>query len=141
MDDRAWLKAISAYSNRDERHNWHRDGLRGGARELSHELSARTKEQPERFIALLPKLPDDARQCFADGIVSGVAETNPSSDMVEQILAMSDEHPPADPGPYALVRLVRSASGRWGPRAEKKILEVALGSDDSTGVSSSSRPS
>jgi hypothetical protein len=118
MDDRAWLKAISAYSNRDERHNWHRDGLRGGARELSRELSARTKERPERFVALLPKLPDDARQCFADGIVSGVAETNPSAEVVEQILAMSDDHPPADPGTYTLVRLVRSASGRWGPRAE-----------------------
>jgi len=141
MDDRAWLKAISAYSNRDERHIWHRNGLRGGARELSHELGARTKEQPERFIALLPKLPNDARQCFADGIISGVAETNPSSDVVEQILAMSEKHPPAYPGTYTLVRLVRSASGRWGPRAEKKILEVALGSDDSTGVSSSSRPS
>lgn len=129
MNDAAWLSAIADYSVR-EPDIWDRGGLRGGSRELARVLKERAKDEPDRFISLLVRLPDGARDDFACGVVAGITETKPDAATVERILAIVSEYPQAQPGGQALAWLIRSCSEPPGPLAQEMISALCLGEED-----------
>ena len=134
MGDEAWLTAIAKYSRPRDDMRWRGDGLTGGAMELSRELKERVKEAPERFLALLARFPEGTYQDFAWGIVAGIAETKPTGDMVERVLATVYAHAPAIPDDRSLIWLIRACEEPLGPHAEATLLRIAASDDDSTGV-------
>uniref|UniRef100_UPI0030EC7A1E hypothetical protein n=1 Tax=Sphingobium mellinum TaxID=1387166 RepID=UPI0030EC7A1E len=134
MNDDAWLTAIRKFSRPREEMRWRGDGLTGGAMELSRELKERAKEAPERFLALLARFPEDTYQDFAWGIIAGIAETKPDTDIIERVLAIVDANPAARPDDRSLIWMIRACTGALGPRAESLLLTVATGDDDSTGI-------
>lgn len=134
MNDNAWLNAIMKFSKLGDETRWRGDGLRGGASQLSQELRERAKEAPERFLALLSRFPDGTHEDFAQGLVAGIAEAKPGSEMIERVLATIDENPAARPDDRSLVWMVQACKTPLGPRAEALLLRVATGNDDSTGL-------
>jgi hypothetical protein len=73
MRDANWLTAIQQYST--EREHW--QTLTGGARELSHVLRERTKEEPARFAQLALQLTGEANSAYGDAILMGLGDASP----------------------------------------------------------------
>lgn len=69
MRDEHWLRAFRRYST-DESDR--REFLKGGAFQLSNELQARATEQPDRFAALAPRMPDDTNIHYFDALLRGI---------------------------------------------------------------------
>jgi hypothetical protein len=137
MNDHAWLTAIRKFSGPRQSRRSRDDGLRdlkGGATELSVELMNRSKEEPERFLALLERFPVGAHQDFACGVTDGIAEAKPNSDTIERVLAIVDANPAARPDDRSLIRLIRACAEPLGTRAEAFLLKIATDDDDSTGI-------
>ena len=80
MTDDQWLGAINKYSSEFPTHS---AGalLRGGAVELSRELRAKTKEDPERFARLALRIPADAHPAYIDEILYGLEQASISIDL------------------------------------------------------------
>lgn len=76
MSDDQWLKAMAKHNA--DRTNW--STFTGGARELSHVLREQAKTDPRRFALLALKLTPDFNAAFADGLLMGYAEAEPSDD-------------------------------------------------------------
>jgi hypothetical protein len=76
MADAHWLKAMAKHSA--DRTNW--DNFTGGARELSHVLREQAKSNPKRFALLALDLTPDFNPAFADGLLMGFADAEPSDD-------------------------------------------------------------
>ena len=74
MSDSQWLRAVRRYTG-DERHIYESDGIVGGAEQLAHVLQSRVKEQPERFVQLLERLPADTNPAYASAVLSGLRES------------------------------------------------------------------
>jgi hypothetical protein len=73
MKDWQWLRAFARYDSEDSRH---RDFLKGGAHQLSQELEARAKEDPERFVALAEQMPDDTHVYYFDALLRGIGASD-----------------------------------------------------------------
>lgn len=95
MSDKQWLRAIEKYHN-DERHIYERDGVIGGARQLSSVLQMRTKEQPERFVAFLEQLPTDINADYAEAVVSGLRESQADAAVVVRAIKAARRWPERD---------------------------------------------
>ncbi|TIL19877.1 MAG: ATP-binding protein [Mesorhizobium sp.] len=79
MSDRHWLSAIERYDNDEDR----RRGpgfIDGGARQLAGELQEATKKDPQRFSALLRRIPTAAHTTYIEHILWGLAETEDALD-------------------------------------------------------------
>lgn len=72
MSDRAWLRAMGKYRGKTR----HRKLHKGGAGQLSSVLSARTKEEPERFHALALLAPPDTDGSYVRAFIDGLAESD-----------------------------------------------------------------
>ena len=80
MTDDQWLGAMSKYSSEFPTHS--ADALlRGGAVELSRELRAKTKEDPERFSRLALRIPADAHPAYLDEVLRGLEKASVSIDL------------------------------------------------------------
>jgi len=139
MDDDAWLSAIRKFSRPRDEMRWRGDGLTGGAVELSRELKERAKEDPERFLKLLARLPEGTYQDFAWGITAGIAEAQPDTYMIERVLETAEANPAARPDDRSLIWMIRACTGSLGPRADALLLAVATGDNDITAVGDISR--
>jgi hypothetical protein len=95
MSDDQWLRAIEKYHN-DQRHTYERDGVIGGARQLSSVLQARTKEQPERFVALLERLPNDVNAGYAGAVISGLRDSEAGADVIVRAIKAARRWPERD---------------------------------------------
>lgn len=95
MSDKQWLRAIEKYHN-DEGHIYERDGVIGGARQLSSVLQARTKEQPQRFVALLERLPSEINADYAEAVVSGLRESRADAAVVVRAIKAARRWPERD---------------------------------------------
>ncbi len=79
MTDQQWLKAIQTY--KDDRETLRKGGRwihHTGAGGLAQVLQERTKENPDRFVKLLFRLPADTMHNYPEGILFGVAESQAS---------------------------------------------------------------
>ena len=77
MTDDQWLRAITRYQSEFPTHN--ADALlMGGAIELSRELGARTKEDPDGFARLALRIPADAHPAYIEEILRAL-EKAPAS--------------------------------------------------------------
>lgn len=81
MSDAHWLKAMEKHSS--DRTNW--DNFTGGARELSHVLREQVKANPKRFALLARNLTPDFNAAFADGLLMGLADAEPSDEVAPLI--------------------------------------------------------
>ena len=80
MTDDQWLGAMNRY--RSEFPSRSADALlKGGAVELSRELGARTKEDPDRFARLALRIPADAHPAYIDEILGGLEQASISSEL------------------------------------------------------------
>lgn len=70
MKDWQWLRAFARYDSEDSDR---RDFLKGGAHQLSQELEARAKEDPERFVGLAGQMADDTHVYYFDALLRGIA--------------------------------------------------------------------
>jgi hypothetical protein len=95
MSDKQWLRAIKKYQN-DEHHIYERDGVMGGARQLSSVLQAQTKEQPERFVAFLERLPTYINVDYAEAVVSGLRESQADAAVVVRAIKAARRWPGRD---------------------------------------------
>lgn len=124
MSDQQWLRAIEKYHT-DERHIYERDGVIGGARQLSSVLQARAKEEPERFVAFLEELPTNMNADYAGSVISGLRESDatpavvvraikaawrwPERDFDRSINWVVQSHPAAGTDPEILAWVLHSA--------------------------------
>lgn len=95
MSDKQWFRAIEKYHN-DKGHIYERDGVVGGARQLASVLQARTKEQPERFVALLERLPTNINADYAEAVVSGLRESQADAAVVVRAIKAARRWPEHD---------------------------------------------
>jgi hypothetical protein len=76
MTDEQWLKAMAKYDS--DSTNW--DTFTGGARELSHVLQERVKEEPARFARLALQMSADLNPAYGDAILMGFGDVTPAED-------------------------------------------------------------
>lgn len=95
MSDRQWLRAIQKYRN-DEGHIYQRDGVIGGARELSSVLQTRAAEEPERFVAFLERLSTDINADYAEAVVSGLRESQADAALIVRAIKSAQRWPERD---------------------------------------------
>jgi hypothetical protein len=95
MSDEQWLSAIRKYQD-DERHVYEHDGVIGGASQLSSVLQAQTKEEPQRFVALLEKWPTDINPAYAEAIVNGLHDSDTDAAWVARAVKAARRWPDHD---------------------------------------------
>ena len=72
MKDDQWLSAIGKYANDGRRYR--RSSIDGGADQLASELMQQTKKNPDRFIALMKRIPETANPTYVSHILWGLAD-------------------------------------------------------------------
>jgi hypothetical protein len=72
MGDDEWLGAIRKYNH--DTISWRDGDTVGGAHQLSGTLESQAKAEPERFVALLERLPDDVHPYYFSAILRGVID-------------------------------------------------------------------
>jgi hypothetical protein len=87
MSDAQWLKAMRRYAT-DDNHIYLRDEVIGGARQLSSTLQARAKVEPERFVALLERMPGELNEAYAEAIISGLREANTTPQLAARAIRL-----------------------------------------------------
>ena len=137
MSDKAWLTAMHEYSERPRDREWSGSHLLGGARELSNELQSLSKEQPERFMAMLETLPSEFHNCFASSIVRGLADSKPTPLVAERILEIVEANQNANPDVSSLVWLIHTINGEPPARAIALLREIASTPDNASGLGDS----
>ncbi|QEX16629.1 hypothetical protein FRZ44_19240 [Hypericibacter terrae] len=85
MTDNQWLSAMERYSD-DNYHRYERERVIGGARQLGSVLQARAKDEPERFINLLERIPLSVNAEYAESILSGVRESTAEASLVARAI-------------------------------------------------------
>jgi hypothetical protein len=73
MKDWQWLRAFVRYDSEDSDRC---DFLKGGAHQLSQELEARAKEDPERFVGLAAQMANDTHVYYFDALLRGIAASD-----------------------------------------------------------------
>lgn len=82
MSDQNWLSAISHYDS-DSTREYKQDHVLGGAKELAGMLEHITKENPKRYINLLPQIPNTAHEAYACHIIDGLKSSElPIDDLI-----------------------------------------------------------
>ncbi len=81
MSDDNWLSAMAHYPS-DKLSNEPSDWLKGGASQLSQELEAQTKENPDRFASLVHRMPDGVNGNYFEAILRGIADSGLDLDVV-----------------------------------------------------------
>lgn len=76
MTDAQWLKAMAKYDSDD--HDW--DTLRGGARELSHQLRAQVANGPGRFARLALHMTPGLNAVYGDSMLMGFGDAATDAD-------------------------------------------------------------
>ncbi|MGH3564888.1 MAG: hypothetical protein ACRDRH_02405 [Pseudonocardia sp.] len=76
MSDQNWLEAIQKHAA--DRSNW--DTFKGGARELSHLLRERTKEEPLRFASLCLNFDATTNPAYGDAVLMGIGDAEAQED-------------------------------------------------------------
>jgi hypothetical protein len=112
MSDRQWLGAIRRSAD-DKDRAWLKDRILGGARQLSHDLEARTKEEPERFATLCLNFQIETNPYYLDAILMGVggAEAEISGDLLTALILRCHESP-GRPCGRSIARLVSRYAAR-----------------------------
>jgi len=110
MTDGAWLNAMAKYAHGVE----HREHFRGGATQLAHELQALVKANPERFVRLSDRLPDDVDNDYVQALLNGLAESPCQPEWIFAIVRRFAS--PSRPGvhrstAWALGKVVKRAGG------------------------------
>jgi hypothetical protein len=75
MTDAQWLRAMERYHDDDFRRRG-RTFTDGGSEQLAGELQHAAKENPTRFAALLPLIPDSVHQSYIRRLLWGLAEAD-----------------------------------------------------------------
>jgi hypothetical protein len=132
MSDAAWLTAFARVGAEGGR-EWAGGGFRGGAYELGHVLQAKVKDDPERFLSLLEKVPADANPAFANAIAMGISESAPPPERTERLFELLEKGAPR-PSDRTLIWLVRATNGEKGPRTLDFILQLASTGEVDSGV-------
>ena len=92
MSDRSWLSAFEKYRD-DERHVHRKGSVIGGARQLSSVLQACVKKDPPRFVALLERLHETTNPTFAEGILSGLRESEANGELAVRAITAARKWP------------------------------------------------
>ncbi|WP_156938152.1 hypothetical protein [Mesorhizobium sp. WSM3626] len=85
MTDPQWLSAMEHYK-RDGRHRYERGRVIGGARELGSALQARAKNEPERFVRLLERMPLSLDAVYPEAILDGVRESSGEAALIARAI-------------------------------------------------------
>jgi hypothetical protein len=80
MKDDHWLSAIDKYKNEGRRYR--QNSIDGGANQLARELMQLTKETPDRFVALMKRIPETANPTYVSHILWGLADAERGEDHV-----------------------------------------------------------
>ena len=94
MSDAAWISAFAAYS--EDRETQRRKGKwfwHTGSRGLSGILRERTKEETERFVRLLFRLPLNTLPVYFNEILNGLAEGQSTDDTLKAAIRFAHELP------------------------------------------------
>ena len=87
MSNAQWLKAMKRYAT-DGNHEYRREAVIGGARQLSSVLQAQAKTEPERFVAMLETLPDGLNDAYAEAIISGLREADATPELTARAILL-----------------------------------------------------
>ena len=75
MTDKQWLSAVASYDSHQLISWVKRPGkFAGGARELASILENQVKKDPERFVILMHRFPDNLNSSYFDAVLRGIAE-------------------------------------------------------------------
>lgn len=137
MSDANWLSAFSAYSG-EERHQYLPDSVIGGARELASVLQAITKEQPERFVSLLERMPLNCNALYPQAIVGAFFEIPANGPLATRAIQAARKwsdidlgrtlswtvrrHPEAARNPEVLTLVLRQAEFGDGTDPDVKVV-------------------
>jgi Novel STAND NTPase 1 len=83
MTDKQWLTAMTKYD--EDKTDW--NTFTGGARELSHMLQERLKQDPERFAMLALRITPEMHPAYADSILLGLSEAEASDSAAPHVFA------------------------------------------------------
>jgi hypothetical protein len=133
LSDEAWLTAFEKL-HRDDYPHWTIQGFRGGANELAHILQKRVKEEPDRFLDLLQRVPLDAPRVFANAIAMGLSEVEATPERTERLFQILSDGAAGRPEDRSLIWLVRATKGDKGPLTLAFMLEAATAGDEESGV-------
>ncbi len=86
MSDAAWLRAMDTYQGNSRR----RRSRRGGAGQLGGILTARVKEDPERFHKLALEAPPDVHGSYVRAFVDGLADSAGPDDWLFDVVERFD---------------------------------------------------
>ena len=108
MTDEQWLQAIAAYTSIDlaSRPDV---GLIGGADQMSSLLQGRAREEPERFVKLLLRIPDDSNSFYFNAILLGISESQVDADVLS-IACQRCHGLPDRPSGHAIATLISKQS-------------------------------
>lgn len=133
MTDEAWLTAIAKIQI-TRRPAWTVSAFYGGPNELARVLQNRVKEEPDRFLALLPRIATDAPAAFANAIVMGLSEVGATPERTERLFEQLDDPSTPRPDDRPLIWLARATTGSRGPRTLAFMLDAAINGDRESGV-------
>lgn len=114
MTDEQWLGAMTKYAKTGSYFSKD-DRFIGGDHELSHHLADAARAEPERFAALVQKIPQDSSTAFFTAILSGVESSSATIDVVASVVEQCHELP-GRPCGSAIVRTIRSRASDDMPR-------------------------
>jgi hypothetical protein len=95
MSDAQWIRAMEKYRGNNRR-VFEPNGVIGGSRELASIFQARTKEDPERFVALLERLPIETIAEYAEALLSGLRDSETDATLVVRGLKIAMRLPERD---------------------------------------------
>jgi hypothetical protein len=91
LSDEAWLRAMQKYQG-DVKHK--SDFLKGGAYQLSHNLAAEVKREPQRFYRLaVNRVPLDADGNYVRAFINGLAEADCPAEWCYEVIRRFIAHP------------------------------------------------
>ncbi len=121
MTDEQWLSAIATHSE-DATRQIRGSDIIGGASQLAQQMQRQAEAEPERFVRLTLRIPDDANPVYFDAVLRGVAA---SGDRVspEDVADLCDRchRLPGRPCGRALTLLLDRVAGKPLP---VRILDV-----------------
>jgi hypothetical protein len=140
MSDAQWLNAMLRYAD-DSHHVYERDGVLGGARQLSSALQARVVEEPARFVALLDSLPVTVNAEYAEAVVAGLREAEVDGPLVARAIKAASRWPAAEFGRMAIWSVRKHPSSAQDAEVFAHVIQSAEhGSASDTAVTTMSSP-
>jgi hypothetical protein len=113
-----------------ERRRWGGIDFVGDAGDLARVLQEETKVDPERFLALVWKLPPDASPVFARGILHAIGEGHLDAEALNALLDRIENESPWQPDEHTLLWLITQREGKGlGPKAIAVLTAMAANGD------------